>query len=90
MALHELATNAAKHGALSVDVGHVHISWYIGTGRHLTISWSESNGPEVSEPKTFGFGQKVIKEMTASSLGGTVDLHYRPEGLFWQVGFTLA
>lgn len=87
MALHELATNAAKHGALSVDVGHVHISWRIATAGHLTLSWTESGGPAVSEPETFGFGQKVIKDMTASSLGGTVELLYRPEGLFWQVEF---
>lgn len=89
MALHELATNASKHGALSVPTGRVDIAWgwlpsEIGErGRRLQLQWSESGGPPVTPPKRKGFGHSVIERLTASSLHGTAKLDWRPEGLLW-------
>ncbi len=89
MALHELATNASKHGALSVPTGRVDINWDwlpCGTGereRRLQLRWSESGGPPVTPPKRRGFGHSVIERLTAASLHGTAKLDWRPEGLLW-------
>jgi PAS domain S-box-containing protein len=84
LALHELATNAGKYGALSTYNGRVDIGW--GTeGDTFTISWTESNGPPVSAPKRRGFGTIVIEAMAARSVGGTVQLDYAPSGLTWRL-----
>jgi two-component sensor histidine kinase/PAS domain-containing protein len=84
LALHELATNAAKYGALSTDTGRVDIGW--GTdGRTLTMSWSERDGPLVSAPKRRGFGTLVIEAMAERSLDGKVDLDFLPTGVTWQL-----
>jgi PAS domain S-box-containing protein len=82
LALHELATNAGKYGALSTDAGHVDIRW--GTdGNTLTMSWTERDGPPVSAPERRGFGTMVMKTMTERSVNGAVDLDYAPSGLTW-------
>jgi PAS domain S-box-containing protein len=83
MALHELATNAAKYGALSVPSGRVSIEWSVTRGkpRHLTLRWEERNGPPVSPPKQMGFGTRLIQRSLALDLGGEVDLTYEPTGL---------
>jgi PAS domain S-box-containing protein len=82
LALHELATNAGKYGALSTDRGRVDISW--GTdGETVTISWTESQGPPVSVPKRRGFGTMVLELMAKHSLDGTVHLDYAPSGVSW-------
>jgi PAS domain S-box-containing protein len=87
LALHELATNASKYGALSVPDGRIAIAWELGPangeGRHFRMSWRESNGPPVSPPSRRGFGHVVIEEMVARSLQGTVELDYAPAGLSW-------
>jgi PAS domain S-box-containing protein len=84
LALHELATNAGKHGALSADAGRVDIRW--GTdGDTLTISWTERDGPPVSPPERRGFGTMVIEEIAARSLDGKVDLHYALPGVTWRL-----
>src|SRR5262249_27176694 len=71
LALHELAANAGKYGALSADAGHVDICW--GTDRDtLTMSWTEREGPPVPAPKRRGFGTIVMKAMAARSVDGTV------------------
>jgi len=83
LALHELATNAGKYGALS-NTGRVDICW--GTdGSILTMSWTEREGPPVSAPKWRGFGTIVMEAMTERSVGGTVDLDYAPSGLSWRL-----
>jgi PAS domain S-box-containing protein len=75
LALHELATNAGKYGALSTDGGRVDICW--GTdGDIFTMSWTESKGPPVSEPKRRGFGTLVMGVCAERSVDGTVDLDY--------------
>jgi PAS domain S-box-containing protein len=84
LALHELATNASKYGALSTDSGRVDIRW--GTsGDTFIMSWSEREGPPVSEPKRRGFGTIVMEAMTERSVDGTVDLDYAPSGVSWRL-----
>jgi PAS domain S-box-containing protein len=82
LALHELATNAGKYGALSTDRGCVDICW--GTdGDTFTMSWIEREGPPVSAPKQPGFGTAVMKAMAERTVGGKVDLEYAPSGVTW-------
>jgi len=84
LALHELATNAAKYGALSTDTGRVDICWG-ADGNTFMMSWIEREGPPVSAPKRRGFGATVIEAMAERSVGGTVDLDYAPSGLTWRL-----
>lgn len=93
MALHELATNAAKYGALSTAEGHVHIAWHVtantnGT-RECHLSWSESGGPPVKRPSQRGFGRVVIERTVARALDGKVNLDYAPDGVCWTLSFPL-
>jgi PAS domain S-box-containing protein len=84
LALHELATNAGKYGALSTDRGRVDICW--GTdGDTLTMSWAEREGPPVSAPKRRAFGTIVTEAMAARSVDGEVQLDYAPSGLIWRL-----
>jgi PAS domain S-box-containing protein len=84
LALHELATNAGKYGALSTETGRVDIGW--GTDDDtFTIDWVERDGPPVSPPDRRGFGTVVMKEMTERSLDGKVDLEYVPSGVTWRL-----
>jgi PAS domain S-box-containing protein len=84
LAFHELATNAAKYGALSTDTGRIDVGWGID-GDTLTVTWTERDGPPVSPPKRRGFGTMVMKEMAERSLGGKVDLDYAPSGATWRL-----
>lgn len=79
MALHELATNATKYGALSVPHGRLTIAWRRTGGGGLMLDWRESGGPPVAPPARTGFGRMVIEG--AAGLGGTVDHRFRPEGV---------
>jgi PAS domain S-box-containing protein len=84
LALHELATNAAKYGALSTEIGRVDISW--GTdGNTYVMSWTEHGGPPVSAPQRFGFGTTVTRRMAQRSVGGRVDLDYPSSGIKWHL-----
>ena len=84
LALHELATNTGKYGALSNDAGRVDIRW--GTeGETFTMSWTERGGPPVSPPQRRGFGTVVMKEMAERSLDGKVELDYALSGLSWRL-----
>jgi PAS domain S-box-containing protein len=84
LALHELATNAGKYGALSTDAGRVDVSWG-SDGDTLTMSWTEREGPPVSAPKQRGFGTIVMETMAERSVDGKVDLDYAPSGLTWRL-----
>ncbi len=84
LALHELATNAGKYGALSTDAGRVDVRWGFD-GDLLTMSWTERDGPPVSAPKRRGFGTLVIEAMAARSVDGTVQLIYPPSGVTWRL-----
>jgi PAS domain S-box-containing protein len=84
LALHELATNAGKYGALSTDTGRVDVRW--GTdGDTFTMNWTERDGPPVSAPKRRGFGTIVMEAMAERSVDGRVDLDYAPSGLTWRL-----
>jgi two-component sensor histidine kinase len=84
LALHELATNAGKYGALSTDRGQVDISWGI-EGDVFMMSWIECEGPLVSPPERRGFGTVVMEAMVARSLDGTVDLDFPSSGVTWRL-----
>jgi PAS domain S-box-containing protein len=88
MALHELATNAAKYGALSSHQGRVDISWIArqhGSECQLRLEWLESGGPAVVPPKRKGFGSRLIERGLAQELGGEARLEYRPAGLWCEI-----
>jgi two-component sensor histidine kinase len=89
LALHELATNASKYGALSVLTGKIEIGWTIDRGaasaKQFHMTWRESGGPMVSPPARKGFGSRVIGETLARTFNGKVELAYAPEGLFLEL-----
>jgi two-component sensor histidine kinase/DNA-binding response OmpR family regulator len=87
MALHELATNAAKHGSLASEKGHVRISWWVSDDKDpaFSIRWSEEGGAAVSPPSRKGFGYLVIGQIAESAVGGKVELDFRDTGLTWQL-----
>lgn len=80
LALHELATNAVKYGALSVDAGWVETAWTQEDGS-LSLTWSEHGGPPVSAPTRRGFGSKLITRNLGLAFGGKVELDFRVEGI---------
>jgi signal transduction histidine kinase/CheY-like chemotaxis protein len=82
MALHELATNAVKHGALSSQTGRVRLTWTIeGAPRMLKLRWAETGGPPVVAPRKRGFGSRLIELGLAQDLGGRVRLDFAPRGV---------
>jgi two-component sensor histidine kinase len=84
LALHELATNAGKYGALSTDDGRVDVGWRLD-GDALTMTWTERGGPPMRAPDHRGFGTIVIESMARQALGGEVRLDYARPGLAWQL-----
>lgn len=89
MALHELATNAAKYGALSNDHGTVKIIWKFekseASGQSFAMDWIEQGGPEIEKPTRSGFGSTVIDRILKTSLAGEVALNWFPTGLVCQI-----
>lgn len=84
MVLHELATNAAKYGALSVSSGRIAVSWHIDAARNgatLVIRWVESDGPPVQPPRRRGLGTEVIQASLEYGLDGATQVEFRPEGV---------
>ena len=84
LAFHELTTNAAKYGALSVPDGHIRVSWETdrsGPAPTLRVVWSETGGPAVSPPTRRGFGSRLIERGIAQELDGEVKLAFEPTGL---------
>ena len=84
MALHELATNAAKYGALSNRTGRISVHWSLEQERFI-IDWREHDGPSVAAPRRTGFGHTVIAQMTEQTLAGEVSLDFAPEGVRWRL-----
>ena len=82
LALHELATNASKYGALSVMDGRVDIAWTVEPER-FAMSWTEVGGPTVTPPTRKGFGSTVLQTMVHTSLSAEVTLRFDPAGLHW-------
>lgn len=91
MALHELATNAAKYGALSTPAGKINISWRTLPAADGTpichLCWEESGGPPVERPSRRGFGRVVIERTVARALQGEVSIDYAPTGLRWSLEY---
>jgi PAS domain S-box-containing protein len=88
MALHELATNASKYGALSTAGGHVSITWSVGIGdggRRLAFAWEESGGPTVIAPTRTGFGSRMIERVLAQHMRGTAKIEYRSTGVVFVI-----
>jgi two-component sensor histidine kinase len=88
IALHELSTNAAKYGALSVPEGNVSISWQLKTEKdvpRLQMVWQEKGGPSVNPPGRKGFGHIVMDRITGQALGGTSRADFTPEGVTWRL-----
>ncbi len=82
MIFHELATNAAKYGALSAPGGRVLVDWSIANQAdpRLTIDWTETGGPEVMAPARRGFGTRMVERNVRHDLAGEVELRYAPNG----------
>ena len=80
LALHELATNAAKYGALAEESGRVDLSWQIEPGK-LELVWIESDGPKITPPSRRGYGSRAIVAGIERQLGGAVDFDWQPGGL---------
>jgi PAS domain S-box-containing protein len=87
MALHELATNAAKYGALSNSEGEVRILWQMTAGANPTfsMSWVEDGGPKVEAPTRKGFGQIVIGRMAEAAVQGVAEIAFQENGLVWRL-----
>jgi len=85
MVVHELATNAAKYGALSRSRGRVYVRWKLEPGAagelHLKLAWREEGGPRVAPPVREGFGTSTIRNLLAYELGGEVNLRFEPSGV---------
>jgi PAS domain S-box-containing protein len=94
LAIHELATNAIKYGALSEPAGKVRVSWTFdenpGAAGQILLSWIEQSGPPVSPPARKGFGHVVIGEMVERSLNGKVTVEFACDGLKWRVSIPAA
>lgn len=84
MAIHELTTNAAKYGALSVRNGRVCVTWDVHEdeeGKRLNMVWEERGGPSVSQPERQGFGSRLLHRVLTTQLSAKVEVDYAPEGL---------
>lgn len=92
MALHELVTNASKHGALSLDGGEVRLAWARegdGDAARFVMTWAESGGPPVTPPTASGFGSVVTGAMVQNSLDAEVESRFAPEGFVWHLSCAL-
>jgi PAS domain S-box-containing protein len=95
LALHELATNAAKYGALSASEGHVDLSWKVtpgpdGDGPRFSLLWQEVGGPEVRPPSRRGFGSMMIERSLRSYFRGNAQLEYPASGLVFRLDAPLS
>jgi two-component sensor histidine kinase len=90
MTIHELATNAAKHGALSTKGGSVDVAWQVDfRDRQLRIRWTETGGPTVRRPTRSGFGRLLLERALPSDLGGDVQLDFAEDGLICAIAIPL-
>ena len=83
MTIHELSTNAFRHGALSTPEGHITVTWTVVPAKEkriLTCRWIESGGPEVTPPERQGFGSMILTRVLSQQIGAKVDAAYSPEG----------
>jgi PAS domain S-box-containing protein len=85
VALHELATNAAKYGALSIAEGHVRVEWSRASDGRLVLRWTETGGPPGKPPTHQGFGTRVMDSMIRGQLKGDIHFDWRAEGLACEI-----
>jgi PAS domain S-box-containing protein len=85
LVLHELATNAAKYGALAPPSGLVQIVWTESSDRRLHLRWIEMGGPSVATPMHRGFGSRLIQASIENELGGKAQMSFEPSGLIVQI-----
>ncbi len=88
MALHELTSNAVRHGALSVPEGSVEVTWRlrrVDGVRKLHLKWAERGGPAVAEPKQRGFGSTLLERVLAMQANADVQITYKPQGLTFRM-----
>jgi two-component sensor histidine kinase len=85
MILHELATNAAKYGALSVPKGRVEIKWSLAANDQLIFAWTEKGGPAVKKPTRQGFGTRAMESVIRHQHKGDLRLDWRAEGLACEI-----
>jgi PAS domain S-box-containing protein len=90
VALHELATNAAKYGALSVAAGHIRVEWHRAADGRLVLRWTEAGGPPVNPPTRKGFGTRVIETMVRSHDGADAQMDWRAEGLACEIALPVS
>jgi two-component sensor histidine kinase len=90
IALHELATNAVKYGALSVPEGRVTIRWTVSKDRLLTLTWVEKDGPPVQSPERSGFGMRLLQRSLARELDGEVVFTFAPQGVRCEIRCKIA
>jgi PAS domain S-box-containing protein len=83
--LHELATNAAKYGALSTAKGHVQVGWSLAVDGRIVLRWTEIGGPLVKPPRRQGFGTRVMEGMIRGQLKGEMRFNWRAEGLACEI-----
>jgi two-component sensor histidine kinase len=81
MALHELATNAVKHGALRDPDGRIEVTWTIEDGKALAVTWNEHDGGPVALPTREGFGSQLLKRILTAQIGADVEIAFDPDGL---------
>jgi two-component sensor histidine kinase len=90
MAFHELATNAARHGALSRPDGQVQVNWGVAEdGRTLRLTWRETGGPSIVAPGAKGFGLRLVEQGLAREISGAVTIDFQPAGLVCSWEMTL-
>lgn len=80
MIIHEMTTNAVKHGALSAPAGSVEVSWMRDRAGQIQLAWQETGGPEVRRPEREGFGSRLIRRL-AAQLGGAVEIDWQVTGV---------
>ncbi len=85
LALHELATNAAKHGALSGNTGRVDITWSHSKDGMFRLSWNEIEGPPVTPPTARGFGSTILDQITGRYFNGTSKIDFEPTGIVFTI-----
>ena len=89
ISLHELASNAAKYGSLSVADGSVEIAWSCTADGRPSLRWTESGGPAVTPPTHRGFGTRILEKITGAQPGGQVRFDWRDQGLTCKIALLL-
>lgn len=91
IALHELATNAVKYGALSVADGTVRLDWHLeetsSHRRQLSMTWQEADGPEIAGPERKGLGARLLEDVVVAELNGEAELVYERRGFRYHLKF---